>query len=247
MASDFKTAALVMGSHKLGDADRVVSLFTEKSGRVPTVVKGVRKISSRFGGRLEPLTLLSVHLHEGRNLHTLTAADTISTGAAIRDNPGALQAGLSFIELLARTTTEHERRPRTWNLVQHLMPLLEEAARQDESGARATALMLAAEMKLLLLAGFLPHLSSCSVCGSTDYPLNRFSPAAGGSICPDCPGESFPVTAVAVDSMRSMLERPLADAAAAEISEGTRSEVWQSIRELGRYHLGANLKVRPWY
>jgi DNA repair protein RecO (recombination protein O) len=67
---NYSTEAIVLGSHKLGDADRVVTLFTADRGKVPTVVKGVRKVKSRFGGRLEPFTQLQVQLHEGRNLHT---------------------------------------------------------------------------------------------------------------------------------------------------------------------------------
>jgi DNA repair protein RecO (recombination protein O) len=245
MAGDFSTTALVMGSHKLGDADRVVSLFTEANGRVPTVVKGVRKVSSRFGGRLEPLSLLSVSLHEGRNLHTLTAADTISTGAAIRDDPYALKAGLSVIELLARTTTEHERRPRTWNLVNRFLPLMEAGARKNDKGERTTMIAIGTEMKLLLLAGFLPHLTSCASCGA-ETTLPRFSAAAGGSLCTDCPGESFTVTAGTLEKMRFLLEQPLAVATAPTLSPQESSEAWQCVREICRHHLGTNLKVHPW-
>jgi DNA repair protein RecO (recombination protein O) len=247
MAADFQTAALVMGSHKLSDADRVVSLFTEANGRVPTVVKGVRKVSSRFGGRLEPLSLLTVRLHQGRNLATLTAADTISTGASIRDNRNALQAGLSVIELLARTTTEHERRPRTWNLLQRFHPLMENAAKRAGEGNAVISVALGAELKLLLLAGFLPHIANCSICGTTGAPLTRFSAAAGGSICPDCPGESFTVTAGMLEKMGLLLEQPLAEAPSLETSQQECDEIWRCIREICRHHLGTNLKVRPWF
>jgi DNA repair protein RecO (recombination protein O) len=245
MAGDFQTAALVMGSHKLAEADRIVSLFTEISGRVPTVVKGVRKASSRFGGRLEPLSLLSVRLHRGRTLHTLTAADTIRTGATIRDNPYSLKAGLSVIELLARTTTEHERRPRTWNLTQRFLPLMETASREDDKGMSATAVALGTELKLLLLAGFLPHLSSCAVCGTAGQPLPQFSAAAGGSLCEDCPGESFPIAAETLEKMRWLLEKPLTESLR-EIDPRECNEIWRCIREICRHHLGTNLKVQPW-
>lgn len=237
--------AMVMGSHKFGDADRVVSLFTDELGRVPVVVKGVRKVKSHFGGRLEPLTLLTVHLHEGRNLATLTAADTLATGAASRDYREGLQAGLSFIELLARTTTEHQRRPRTWNLATRFLPLLaEHSRRQDADGA--LALTLAAQLKLLLLAGFLPHLSDCAACGASDAGLPRFSAAAGGSLCPDCPGDSFDIHPEALAAMRMLLEAPLARAGKVEGAVRHRKEIWQAAREVCRHQLGSNLKVTPW-
>lgn len=237
--------ALVMGSHKFGDADRVVSFFTDELGRVPVVVKGVRKVKSHFGGRLEPLTLLAVRLHEGRNLYTLTAADTMATGAASRDYREGLQAGLSFIELLARTTTEHERRPRTWNLVTRFLPQLADYSRQEAADS-AVALTLAAQLKLLLLAGFLPHLSDCAACGANDSGLPRFSAAAGGSLCPDCPGESFPINHGALVATRQLLEQSLAQAAAVDGVTRHKKEIWQAVREICRHHLGSNLKVTPW-
>lgn len=246
MTRELKTAALVMGSHKLGDADRVVTLFTGSDGRIPVVVKGVRKVTSRFGGRLEPLTLLTVSLHPGRNLYTLTGADTVSTGSPIRDDPYALKAGLSFIELLSRTTAEHESRPRTWNLVLNLHPLLAAAAGRDDFGAAARTVTLAAELKLLLLAGFLPHLDSCASCGADEVGLSRFSAAVGGSLCPECPGDSFAIAATTLASMREMLERPLAETLSLELPVRESSETWQCVREICRHHLGADLKIQPW-
>ncbi|RJQ41818.1 MAG: DNA repair protein RecO [Gaiellales bacterium] len=245
MARDYATEAVVMGSHKLGDADRVVSLFTEASGRVPTVVKGVRKVGSRFGGRLEPMTILSVRLHEGRNLYTLTAADTISTNASIRDDPFSLRAGLSFIELLSRSTTEFERRPRTWNMVRRCLPALDRAARRSDSDA-VRSIVLGGQLKLLLLAGFLPHLQSCAACGADGSVLTRFSAASGGAICPDCPGESFSISPPALQAMRFLLEHPLASASELSLSPDQAREIWRSVREICRHHLGANLRVEPW-
>lgn len=242
---DYSTDALVMGSHKLGDADRVVSLFTESQGRVPTVVKGVRKVKSRFGGRLEPMTLLAVRLHEGRNLHTLTAADTISSGAPIRDDPASLRAGLSVIDLLSRVTTEFERRPRTWNLMQRFITLLSGVAMKDNSRGTSTALALSAQLKLLLLSGFLPHLDGCAACGAVDAPLSRFSAAAGGCLCDDCPGESFSIGQGSLESMRFLLEQPLASALDVRIDDREVNEVWRAVREVCRHHLGVDLRVSP--
>lgn len=245
MTREYTTEAIVMGSHKLGDADRVVSLFTELHGRVPVVVKGVRKVNSRFGGRLEPLTVLVVRLNRGRNLETLTAADTLATNAVIRDNPRGLQAGLSVLELLARTTTEHERRPRTWNLVRRFLPLLSAWVSGDNGSGEAVALTLGTQLKLLLVAGFLPQVTGCAACGATDTELPRFSAAAGGSLCPACSGPSFAIQPGSLAAMRSLLEQPLAQAAELD-DNGSREEIRQAIREICQHHLGCNLKVEPW-
>ncbi|MBK5226344.1 MAG: DNA repair protein RecO [Thermoleophilia bacterium] len=239
MPPNYSTEAIVLGSHKLRDADRVVNLFTAERGKVPTVVKGVRKVKSRFGGRLEPFTYLQVQLHEGRNLHTLTGADTIKTHAVIRERPSTLQAGLAFIDMLNRVTHDFEKRPRSFNL---LVRFLNE---MDEATAGCIALTLAAELKLLLLSGFLPHLETCASCGA-DENLPRFSAQVGGTLCENCKGESFQVNDRTLTTMRFLLEKPLAEVTGTEIDENAARETWRCVREVCRYHLGTDLRVEPW-
>ncbi|MHB9111436.1 MAG: DNA repair protein RecO [Thermoleophilia bacterium] len=241
MPRNYSTEAVVLGSHKLGDADRIVTLFTADRGKVPTVVKGVRKVKSRFGGRLEPFTQLQVQLHEGRNLHTLTGADTVKTHAVIRDEPAAYRAALGFIEMLGRATPDFEKRPRSFNLLVNYLLEMDTAALD---AINAIAITLGAELKLLLLAGFLPHLGDCAACGSKDG-LPRFSAEIGGALCENCGGDSFRVAPVTLDAMRQLLEKPLAEAGEIDIDERAVREVWRCVREICRYHLGADLKVAP--
>lgn len=251
LAREYITAAIVLGSHKLGDADRIVELFTDARGRVPTVVKGIRKVKSRWGGRLEPFTHIEAKLHEGRNLHTLTGADTVKTHAAVRDSPSCLVAGLSVIEMVSRSTPEFHRKPRTYNLLlrwlDEMDPVCPKAASRVPTTAAAapTILALAAQLKILMLAGFLPQLFSCSGCGAAAN-LTRFSAAAGGVMCANCHGDSFAVAGETLDAMRFLLEHPLSEANQAGMPIAAAREARRCLRELCRFHLGVNLKVDPW-
>ena len=242
MPRTYNTDAIVLGSHKLGEADRVVSLLTAERGKVPTVVKGVRKIKSRFGGRLEPFSRIQAQLYEGRNLHTLTGADTIETNAVIRDRPAALKAGLAVIDMFSRAIPELEHRPRTYNLLANYLRETAAAAAGDDHSFKTAA--LGAQLKLLLLAGYLPHLASCAVCGR-DEDLRRFSAATGGVLCPGCPGEAFSVTPETVSLMRVLLEQPLSQATQMEAGEKAVHETGLCIRELCRFYLGCELRLEP--
>ncbi|MHB0866154.1 MAG: DNA repair protein RecO [Thermoleophilia bacterium] len=250
MAREYLTAAIVLGSHKLGDADRIVDLFTRDRGRVPTVVKGIRKVKSRWGGRLEPFTEIEARLHEGRNLHTLTGADTVRTNAVLRDSPPCLVSGLSVIEMVSRSTPELHPKPRTYNLLLRFLdemnPVCRHAVARDANTAAApTVLALAAQLKIMLLAGFLPHLFTCSRCGASAN-LTRFSAAAGGVLCAACHGESFAVTGDTLAAMRFLLEHPLSESNDAGMTGNASREARRCLRELCRFHLGVNLKVDPW-
>src|ERR671924_970118 len=74
----YKTEAIVLRSLRLGEADRILHLYTLERGRVGAIAKGVRKTKSRFGARLEPLSHVELLLHEGRGeLHTVRGADLV--------------------------------------------------------------------------------------------------------------------------------------------------------------------------
>ena len=73
----YRDEAIVLRTHKLGEADRIITLLTRQHGRVRAVAKGVRKTTSRWGSRLEPFTHVDLQLAEGRNLDVITQADTI--------------------------------------------------------------------------------------------------------------------------------------------------------------------------
>ncbi|MGH8920279.1 MAG: DNA repair protein RecO, partial [Actinomycetes bacterium] len=64
----YREHGVVLRTHKLGEADRIVVLLTAGRGKVRAVAKGVRKTKSRFGSRLEPPTHVSLLLYEGRQL-----------------------------------------------------------------------------------------------------------------------------------------------------------------------------------
>ena len=115
----------------------------------------------------------------------------------------------------------------------------------DEAAAGYMALTLAAELKLLLLSGFLPHLETCTSCGAVEN-LSRFSAQIGGTLCENCKGESFQVTGRTLTTMRFLLEKPLAEVTGTEIDENTAREIWRCVREVCRYHLGTDLRVEPW-
>src|SRR5690242_7133511 len=73
----YRDEAIVIRTYKLGEADRIVVLFTRNHGKVRAVAKGVRKTQSRFGARLEPTRHVSLQLYEGRDLDTITQTESL--------------------------------------------------------------------------------------------------------------------------------------------------------------------------
>ena len=95
MGASYKAEAVVLRSLRLGEADRVLHLYTRERGRVGAVAKGIRRTKSRFGARLEPLSRVALILHEGRGeLHTVSAAEIVQSNHRVREHPYKLAAGM---------------------------------------------------------------------------------------------------------------------------------------------------------
>lgn len=78
----YRDEGVVLRTAKLGEADRIVTLLTRSHGKIRAVAKGVRRVKSRFGGRLEPFMRVDVLIATGRTLDVVSQAESISAYAA---------------------------------------------------------------------------------------------------------------------------------------------------------------------
>src|SRR5881409_3343187 len=158
----YKEQGVVLRSVKLGEADKIVTVMTQGSGKVRAVAKGIRKTTSRFGARLEPLTHVSLMAYRGRgSLDTISQAEIISPFRPIREDLGLFAAGETMLEAVDKVAEEHERNIRLTLL------LLSGLRALDERPADPTAVAESFMLKLLSLSGFHPALTACAACGDT--------------------------------------------------------------------------------
>src|SRR5262249_529376 len=230
----FKTEAVVLRSLRLGEADRVLHLYTEERGRIGAVAKGVRRVKSRFGGRLEPLSRVKLVLHEGRgDLCTVTAADTVHAHAALRERRASIERATEACDAVLRLFDSAEPNQPAYNLLCHELALL------DAQEALATpAQSLAFPMQLLLPPRFVPGLSACAAGGEREH-LGAFSAAAGGVVCPGCEAGSFPLGAEAHTFMVDALAKPLSEAPEAEAT--ALRQVDRAVSETAEHHAHVRL------
>ena len=94
----FTTDALVIGSMRYREADRIVTLYTRDRGRLSAVAKGVRRTKSKVGGRLEPFSLVRASLHAGRGtLYTVVGVETVRTFQGVRDELFRMEEGARLL------------------------------------------------------------------------------------------------------------------------------------------------------
>jgi DNA repair protein RecO (recombination protein O) len=202
----FKTEAIVLRSIRYGEADRILHLYSEDRGRLGAIAKGVRRVKSRLGGRIEPFARVNLILRQGRgDLCTITGADTVHAHPALRERRDSLERATQACDAVLRLLDSSEPNRPAYNLLARELSLLD-----ADAGAATRAQALAFRMKLLLAAGFAPELASCATCGEREH-LGAFSAAAGGVVCPGCEAGSFPLTVEAHSFLVDALARPLAE------------------------------------
>jgi DNA repair protein RecO (recombination protein O) len=185
----YRDEAIVLRTQKLGEADRIVTFLTHRTGRVRAVGKGVRRTKSKFGSRLEPFMHVDVQFARGRSLDVVTQAETLAPfGEAISGDYARYTAGTAMLETAERLVAE-EMEP----AVQQYL-LLVGGLRVLASGERDPSLVLDSFLlRSLALAGYAPTFDQCARCNEPG-PHRSFSAGAGGMLCANCrmPGTANP-------------------------------------------------------
>jgi DNA repair protein RecO (recombination protein O) len=160
--SSYRDEGIVLRTHKLGEADRIITLLTRRNGRVRAVAKGVRRTMSRFGARLEPFTHVDLQIHEGRSLDVITQAETVRPyGEPFAADYPRYTAGTAMLETAERLTpVEKEPALRQFLLLVGGLRTLGEVAHDPRMVLDAYLL------RSLALAGYAPALEECARCGT---------------------------------------------------------------------------------
>ena len=194
----YKTDAIVLRQRKLGEADKIVTLYTSHYGKVDAEAKGVRRTKSRLAGHLEPLTVGSYMLAEGRELDIVTQAETVEAFPQLRTDLERLSRGLYCAELVDRLTPERSEGGPIYRNLEGALRLLDREESLD-------IVVRYFELRLLDELGYRPLLERCAVCGKAlEAVPNYWSPASGGVICPSCSDEDVALAPLSVNGLKML-------------------------------------------
>ncbi|MCB0980051.1 MAG: DNA repair protein RecO [Acidimicrobiaceae bacterium] len=228
----YRDTAVVLRTYKLGEADRIVVLLTEEHGKVRAVAKGVRKTTSKFGARLEPMSHVRLLLSQGRDLDVVSQADVVETIAPLVADLDHLTSGMAVLEAADQMTLDREPAPHLYRMVVGALRTIAE---------RSGPLVVPAfYWKLLAVEGVRPELDHCVRCGE-DGPLVAFDMGEGGVLCRTC-RSGAPITQEALEVMRMILGGRLNDALELAESPATREVAAHATRAL-EHHLERRLRT----
>lgn len=211
-----------MRRRDLGEADRLLTIYTPNRGKLRVVAKGVRRPLSRKAGHLEPLTRAQLMLARGRELDIITQADAVELYPSLRDDLVRLGQASYAVEILDRFTVEEGDSYRLYDLLVNTLDRL-------ASGDEASVALRHFELRMLDLVGYRPELFRCLSCGAEIRPQDQFfSLALGGVLCPACgrtEKDTNPISLAALKVLRYYQRNSYSVVAAAKIRAKVHSEL----------------------
>ena len=241
----YPARAIVLRKTKLGEADTIVTLLADDGHQIRAVAKGLRKTTSKFGGRLEPGTEVDLLLHTGRTLDVVSEARTVDSHVRVREDLDRQSATAVVLDVLDKMSCEDEADPRLYGLAHATIAAIEHA-----EPAVLPTLVIAFLVKAMAMHGYRPELELCVVCAQDVDASGLFSFAAGGVVCESCGTDSGaierfdPAARAWIDLL---LRSTMAEVAALDMPEGARVECFALVRSFVAYHLPARLKALDFY
>jgi DNA repair protein RecO (recombination protein O) len=254
-----KLTAIVLRTVDTGEADRVVTLLSRERGKVAAFARGARASRRRFGGALEPFTLVAAEVRErpGAELLGLDSVAPLDAFGGIRGDLARIACAAYAAELARDLVRDHEPHEDLFELLAAYLAALA-AAPASPAGLRAF------ELGALRAAGLLPRLDACAGCGrphpptppspgreggaATRTPMLRLDPAHGGVLCAGCAPLASPaapsLSAACAAALARLAGGGLAAAAAERLSAQAGREARDALGAFIEHHLGHRLAAR---
>lgn len=153
MAS-YKTEGVILRRLNFGEADKILTLFTKHYGKIQTIAKGVRKMTSRKGGNLELFNWVVVFLTAGKNLDLITEVQVKDSFAGFRRNLKKVSLAYYLCELVDKLCPDRQKNEEIFFLLVKNLAVLEE---EKLSSQGKDEFVRAFERRVLESLGFWPR------------------------------------------------------------------------------------------
>lgn len=235
----YRTEAVVLRRSDVGEADRVLTLYSPEQGKFRAVARGVRRPTSRKAGHLELFMRSRALVLQRADLHEVAQAESVEVFLPLRVDLRRLACAFYVAELVLGFTEDGMGQP-------PLYELLVDTLRRLSAERDLWLVTRYFELHLLSLTGFRPELHVCVSCQEPLDPAHAFySPAQGGLSCSRCGEGRLDLETVSpqgVEVLRYLQTRPYESCARLPVASRTRAEVESVLRRYDEYILEKEIK-----
>lgn len=179
-ARAYKTRGIVLRARNLGEADKILTLFTDERGKIDAVAKGIRRAKSHLAGRLEFVTEAALTMHRGRNLDVITSAEIERVHWTSIVDPAAFATAHAIVELVDAFCEADLAMPEIYALLRGALGALAVAGEPARLVPRFA-------LRLLGALGYAPASDACVRCGDVLAGTPAWADLeAGGLACERC-------------------------------------------------------------
>jgi DNA repair protein RecO (recombination protein O) len=190
--------AVVIKSRNLGEADKLITLYSRERGKVRAVARGARRPRNRLAASTEIFTHGNYLLFANQGLDNISQCEITESFRGLRESLEGAAAATYCLEIVERMTEEEEP---GGDLFPFLLAMLRVLAADEEDLELAVRVF---ELGLLARLGYLPEFSQCVNCGCEVKQGASFSAALGGVLCGDCRTQDRDAPPVAPDTLAAV-------------------------------------------
>lgn len=234
----YRTEGIVIRTQDLGEADKIVTVYTRDEGKVRAVARGARRPRNRLLGVAQVFTHSDFMFFRNKGLDTLSQAELREPFLALRGDLYKMAYGAYILELVNALTEEGEKNVQVFSLLLATLYLL-------ELSTHYSLLTHAFEIRIMALLGYSPELCNCVSCGKQiAYEKLWFSPSHGGILCGDCTdkGDAIKVSVGTVKVLERLLYGELDKLHILKLTDDMSRELDTILRKYIDYRLEKPLK-----
>lgn len=236
----YRTRAVILKSKDYRDADKLITVFSEKEGKFRAIARGVKKPRSSMRASLQPFCHSHLYLNRGRELDLITQTRLLEFYGNIREDlTGTLQV-VYLLELLDKALAD---RVPMMHLYRDVLDILEAL---EQMGYNPLFIRYA-ELSVLTNSGYKPVMNQCVHCHNTDNLAGVFDLPAGGVVCRDCQrqtGSGFALSKEALAILRTLMNSPLQALPRIKARPASLEQLEIFLEKYLEYHLENKFKMK---
>lgn len=238
----YQNNAIILKSIDYRESEKIVTVFTEKEGKIKAIARGTKKPNSSLRACTQPFVYSSLYLSRGKNMDIITQGKVLDFFGNCREDISRTLYCIYLMEVLDKSLMEKVKLPELFSITLQVLNHL------DKAGLQPLAIRYF-EMKLLIQLGYQPVLHKCASCGQKHPLYNYFSVAEGGVICSECRGHLLDNTLISLSGETLAIIRLLSTAQISileklRVSDSAQAQLEHLLEKYLEYHLERRFNLK---
>lgn len=189
--------AIILSRKDFGEADRLITAFSKKEGKIKILAKGSRKLKSKMASHIEPFSVGEYFLAEGKSFYILAGAQSISQNQTNIENLELYKKASYICEILDMTIMENQGNEQLFQISKTILGELPKLTEQ-----KAELMITFFDFAVLEANGYLPDYRTCRQCHKVLPEQTQYLGGFEGFYCNVCKGTGKKLSFNAVKILR---------------------------------------------